>query len=440
MEQAGTGTSEGIANMAGFPVDMVTKGLNYLGAGIEKPFGGSESIKGLLDPFMSDVDPQTAGQRIGRRVGQDVGAGAVAGPLAGIKSAGAAGLSTVSDALSGLVGGATSEVTDDPTINAITSLLAGMGPTALSHAARPGPQAPTNDALRAREAGLWKQVEDSKLRLTPNASQELKGNVSAKAYDLKMNPSLHGPEATAAVDEVWNLPDRPSLMDLEEARRFIGGNTPAGFDKKSTARVTTGLKKEIDAYLDNLGHPDAGIAKEARDTSRSRIASEKLDRTLDRADRQASRAHNGANVVNSQRQRVDAILNSPKESASFKPSEIAQMNEIVRGSGATNKARLVGSISPMRGGAFAGGNGLAVGGAALLSGGDPLLTALAATPGVISAISRQIGEHLTDQQIQRLSATVRNGGVPVAGKTLSQGEQAVLQALLASQAANQTQQ
>jgi hypothetical protein len=255
-----------------------------------------------------------------------------------------------------------------------------------------------------------------------------------------MNPSLHGPEGPAAVDEVWNLPDRPSLYEVEEARRFIGDNTPVGFDRKSTARVTTGLKQEITDYLDNLGHPDAKIATEARDVSRRRIASEKLDRTLDRADRQASRAHNGANVVNSQRQRIDAILNSPKDSSSFKPSELKQMDEIVRGTGATNKARWVGSISPMRGGAFAGGNLIATGGTAMMSGGDPLLTALAATPGVISAISRQIGEHLTDQQIKRLSATVRNGGVPVAGKTLSQGEQAVLQALLASQAANQAQQ
>jgi hypothetical protein len=349
-------------------------------------------------------------------------------------------LNTAADAASGLAGGATSEVTDSPVANIIASLLGGGAVVGGAKAMRPGPQAPSNAELGVREKALWKHVEDSKLRLTPNASQELKGNVSAKAYDMKMNPSLHGPEGPAAVDEVWNLPDRPSLYEVEEARRFIGDNTPVGFDRKSTARVTTGLKQEITDYLDNLGHPDAKMATEARDVSRRRIASEKLDRTLDRADRQASRSHNGGNVVNSQRQRIDAILNSPKDSASFKPSEIAQMNEIVRGTGATNKARLVGSISPVRGGAYAGGNLAALGGTAMLSGGDPLLTALAATPGVISAISRQIGEHLTDQQIKRLSATVRNGGVPVAGKTLSQGEQAVLQALLASQAANQTQQ
>jgi hypothetical protein len=441
VEQVGTGTSEGIANMAGFPVDMVTKGLNLIpGVDIQKPVGGSESLQGLLDPFMSDVGPQTAGQRIGRRVGQDVGAGAVAGPLAGVGSVGGMGLNAASDVASGLAGGATSEVTDDPTLNMIASLLAGGGVVAGAKANRVGPQAPSNEALRAREDDLWEQVRNSKVRLTPGASQDLKGSVSARAYDMRMRPSTHGPEATDAIDEVWSLPDRPSLYDVEEARRFIGTNTPAGYDKKPTARIMGGLKSEIDDYLDKIPHPDAEIAKDARDVSRRRIASEKLDRTLDRAERQAARSNNGGNVVNSQRQRIDAILNSPKESASFKPSEIGQMNDIVRGTKGTNAARLAGSISPLRGGAYAGGNLGMVGSAAGFSGGDPLITALAATPGVISAVARQLGEHMTDQQIQRLSATIRNGGVPVAGKTMTDGERAVVAALLAGRGANEASQ
>ena len=89
LEQAGTGTSEGIAGMAGMPVDLLTKGINAVGglAGmppIQNPVGGSESIRGALSPFMSDTEPQTMGQRLARRIGQDVGAGAVAAPVAGI--------------------------------------------------------------------------------------------------------------------------------------------------------------------------------------------------------------------------------------------------------------------------------------------------------------------------------------------------------------------
>lgn len=433
-----SGLNEGIANMAGMPVDAMTWGLNKLGMGIEKPFGGSESLKGMLAPVISDAAPDSAVERITRRVGQDVGAGAVAGPVSGVASLGGLALNTAADVGSGVAGAITSEVTDNPVANVVASLLGGGAVVAGAKAARPGPQAPSNDALRARENELWQQVRDSNVRLTPNASQELKGNVSARAFDMRMKPSLHGPEATSAVDEVWSLPDRPSLWDVEEARRFIGDNTPAGYDKASTSRVMTGLKGEIDAYLDNIPHPDAGIAKEARDVSRRRIASEKLDRTLDRAERQAARANNGANVVNSQRGRIDAILNSPKERASFKPSELEQMEAIVRGTTGTNAARTIGSISPTRGGMYAAANALGFG--AGVGTGDPLMMALTAAPGAISMVARQIGEKLTDQQIQRLSATIRNGSVPIPGKALSEAEQAVLSALLGVQAANQAEQ
>lgn len=455
-EQVGTGISEGVAGMLGLPVDAVTGMFNRRVEGVRQnarehgkpepslgpidyPLGGSANVKDALSPFMSDEAPQTRPQRIGRRVGHDVGAGAVVAPVAGVASLGGLALNTAADAASGLAGGVTAEITDDPTINAIASLTAGLGTVGGAYALRGGPQAPTNNALRAREDALWQEVRDSNLRLSPRGSQTLKGNVSARAHEMRMKPSLHGPEATAAVDEVWSLGDRPTLYEIEEARRFIGENTPAGFDKASTARITTGLRREVDEFLDRIPHPDAQLARTARGVSRQRIASEKLDRTLDRAERQAARSHNGANVVNSQRQRLDAILNNPKERASYTADELAQMVAIVRGTRTTNTARWLGSISPSRGGAYAGGNLGVVGATAGISGGDPVMTALAATPGVISYIARQVGERLTDAQIQRLSATIRNGGVPLAGKTLSRNEQAVLSALLATQAADQTQ-
>jgi hypothetical protein len=441
-EQVGSGTAEGIGNMLGFPVDMMTKGVNAVGglAGmspIETPFGGSETMKAGLGSFISDVQPQTAAQRIGRRVGQDVGAGAVAGPLAGVGSLGGMALNAAADTASGLVGGLTAEATDDPNINAIVSILAGMGPVAASRAARPGPQAPTNDALRTRETALWDQVRDSRMRLTPNASQELKGNVSAKAYDMRMKPSLHGPEAPAAIDEVWGLPDRPTLWDIEEARRFIGENTPAGFDRKSTARITTGLKGEIDAYLDNIKHPDAGVARDARDVSRRRIASEKLDRSIDKAERRASASGTGGNTMNTPRQNLNRILDSPRESASFTKGEQGEMREIIDGKGGTNAARRLAGLSPDRGTLPLAGN-VASFTAGMMTG-DPLVAALSATPGAIGFAAKKIGERLTDAQINRLSEVIRNGGVSVPQKALTEGEKAVLSALLSTQLANQAQ-
>jgi hypothetical protein len=448
VEQVGTGTSEGIAGMAGLPVDILTKGINAVGgmAGmspIQKPVGGSESIKGLLDPFMSDVEPQNAVQRIGRRVGQDVGSGVVAAPLAGASSLGAMGLNTATDVASGLAGGATSEVTDDPTMNVIASLLAGGGVIAGAKAGRPGPQAPSNEELKQTASGLYDQAENSPFRLSQRGGQILKGNVSARMYDDRMKPSLH-PEAAAGVDEVWEMGDRPSLWDLEQTRRFVGRNSiPTDPNKVETARLGLGIRQEIDDFIDQAApnHPDVGALKDARDTSRRYIASEKLDRAIDKAERRTQSTGTGGNTINTPRQNLNGILNNPKEAASFTPAEQQQMREIIAGKGGTNGLRMAASLSPDRGGlplmlSLAGAGGA---GAGIMSG-NPALAMASAAPAGIGYIAKLLGEHLTDKQIQRLSETIRNGGVPVGPKLMSDGEKSVLAALLAGQTANATQQ
>ena len=48
---------------------------------LDEPVGGTQSIMRALSPLISDVEPQTQGQRIARRVGEEVGASAVAAPL-----------------------------------------------------------------------------------------------------------------------------------------------------------------------------------------------------------------------------------------------------------------------------------------------------------------------------------------------------------------------
>jgi hypothetical protein len=464
VEQVGTGTSEGIANMAGLPVDAMTGALNWAGdktglwGPIEEPFGGSESIEGLLDPFMADMPPQTRAQRIGRRVGQEVGATTVGAPVAGARSAGDFILNSASALGSGLAGGGMSELTDDPIANVVASLIGGALPVAGSFDLRSGPQAPSNARLKGVEDALWEKVKESEFRLSPRQAEEMKGAVSANAIDQRMNETLH-PKGPGAVDEVYGLSQSPSLDEVAETRKAVNRAIPPGFDAVDEARVIKGVGRTIDNEMDEVaaaakpsyrlengvpvmtsdgGRGDIETWRDARDVSRQRMASEKLDRTLDRAERQAARSHNGGNVVNSQRQRIDAILNSPKESSVFKPNELEQMDEIVRGTRGTNAARLLGSISPVRGGAYAGGNLGMIGAAAGFSGGNPIVTGLAATPGIISAVARQIGETLTDRQIEKLSATIRNGGVPVSEKALTAGERAVLSTLLASQAANQT--
>ncbi|MBV6340442.1 hypothetical protein [Candidatus Magnetobacterium casense] len=74
----GTGANEAIAGTLGLPVDAVTAVLNLAGAGIDKPFGGSESIRKIMP---ESYKPQGVTENVAKAVGEQV-AGALI-PLAG---------------------------------------------------------------------------------------------------------------------------------------------------------------------------------------------------------------------------------------------------------------------------------------------------------------------------------------------------------------------
>jgi hypothetical protein len=454
-EQIGTGASEGIANMLGAPVNAVTGMWNRrvedvrqsarehgkpepaLGP-IKYPLGGSANVKDALDPFMSDVDPQTVGQRIGRRAGQDVGAGAVAGPLAGISSPLALGVSTAADAASGVAGGLTSEVTDNPAINAIISILAGGGVAGGAYAARKGPQAPTVPELKSKAGRLYDQVDASDFRLSREQLQEMQGNVSARMYEEGMDPPLDA-RAARGVNRVYEIGNRtpegtPSLSEVEDARRYISRKVVPSAEPDEKA-LGLAQKDEIDKYIKSLAtEPDAAddvkALVEARETTRRYKGAEALDKTFDSAELRAASTGVGGNDINAIRQNVRKILESKTESARYTAAEKAEMRSIIDGKGGTNTARWVGGFAPQRGmlpGAAALGQATAVGATG---------NVLFAAPATIGMVAQIIGEQLTKRQVANLSAMIRNGG-PVAAKTMTEGERAVLNALLAAQAAQQ---
>jgi hypothetical protein len=450
--QVGTGASEGIANMLGLPVDALTGALNFGmrqfgGPQIESPIGGSESIQGLLSPFMDPADPQTATQRIGRRVGNEVGAGAIAGPVAGINTLGGTALNAASSAGSGLAGGATAEAGGGPVAQIVASLIGGAAPVAATYAARPSPAPMSNQELRDASARMYDRVEASGAALTPRQAQELQGDVSAAVHPI-MDPPSQG-RAVSAVNRVYDAnaftPDGSApLMDVERARRFAGSNVLASNQTDDAEKMVGGtIRRTIDNYLDNAAGADPVTAeaidnlRTARDFSRRYIASETLDTAMRKAMRRANTGGSGGNEINTARQNIRAILDNPARAASFRPSELAQMEEIVMGTPGTNAARMIGGMSPTKGAlplmAGVAGSGVAT---VNVMNGNPLLAIAATAPSAIGLIAKEIGESMTDAQIQRLSATIRNGGVPIPGKALTASERAVIDALVARLAAS----
>jgi hypothetical protein len=79
LQQGLGGFYEGLASGFGAPVDLVSYGLRSAGLPVgDKPFGGTESLKGLLQGVsggtaIPDTGPQTAGQRIVRGTTESLG-------------------------------------------------------------------------------------------------------------------------------------------------------------------------------------------------------------------------------------------------------------------------------------------------------------------------------------------------------------------------------
>ena len=438
VEQIGTGTSEGIADTLGMPVDLMTKGINFgarrLGLPeIQKPVGGSESIRAFLDPVMSDVEPQTAAQRIGRRVGDDLGGGAVVAPVAGISSLGALGLNAASDAASGLAGGVTSEVTDNPIANVVASLLGAGGVVAGSRAARSGPKAPSMEKLRRDQGAAYADVEASPTRLTPQATGNLAAAVDARMQSENMDPYLH-PRAARTTVRIGEL-DQPTIYEVEQRRRLAGRDV-AGSSEASERELGVAMKSEIDAFLGGLRPQDlqGGSADEAvealkrgRDMTQRIKKAEAIDEATYKAVNRAATSGTGGNEINAIRQNVRSILDNPKARRGYSRDEVTAMEEIVRGTPTINAARMLGRFSPTSGMLSASlGGGL---GAGAISTGSVLMAA----PPAIGFVAKAIGEKLTRGQIDNLSEIIRNGGVAPAGKAMSDGEKAVIRAMMLKQ-------
>jgi len=87
----GGGVNEALIDIAGFPVDVVNKGLSLIGLGSATPVGGSEQLKGLARSagLVKDANvPETAGERAGRVVGASLPMFGAVGAIARTKATG----------------------------------------------------------------------------------------------------------------------------------------------------------------------------------------------------------------------------------------------------------------------------------------------------------------------------------------------------------------
>lgn len=463
VEQAMSGVNEGIAQFVGTPVDVMHSGLNAGIAGVNRmtgaeipslpaPVGGSQMMADIMDPTISDVDPQTAAQRYARRVGQEVGFGvpaslafAAGGPLSQAARANLpyfmAG-NAAGDVAAGVGAQTAREVAPgNATAEIAAALLSGTGGAlAFDRALRRTPPAPTRADIEKRTNDLYRQVDD--VEITPVGQKRLVDDLQRRFADEGGDPGAY-PKAGSQIRRVERY-QKPTIKAVETARRRIRDHVARSADEGQMGRD---LLDEVDSYLDTLAPGEVVNANpdQILDTLRAARASAhtgfKVDRiadAMDISDIRTERSGTGGNTLNNQTSEIskiyqDEILRSKAgKRGGYTPDEIAAMERIVFPSRVERNLQRVGRLAPTTGalqGAYSGMGGmagLAVGAAS----GSPAYY-LAAAPGAAGMIAQALAERMKAKNIDALMDTALRGGVK-AQPIVNQGSRAAIISQIAS--------
>lgn len=408
--QTGAGTQEGIAQMAGFPVDAVTGGINAVGQmtglyePIQNPVGGSASIDAFMSPLRANVpEPATRGERVARRVGEEIGAGAVMAPAAMLSPAvrAAPGAFAATEAASTLGSGASAAAANEmfpgsATAEIVGSLLggvpAGMAATRLTGTGtRPADVIRGIDDQRATARQLYGEVRADPRTLPLSSTQGMVGDIQARMADERLYPRLQ-PSSSAMLDVLIEEGANPMrIEDVENLRRLTTQSLPSNA-ADADRRLSTIMKDEITQYLEGLNDPVASTLTEARDAYRRGSAAGAVETATDRAALRAATSGTGGNEINAIRQNLRRILEQPRLSRSFTEQELGQIRQIVEGTPDQNVLRSLSRIAPSTGGL-----------SAMLGVGGAMASPEAALP-IMGAgeLARYAGERSTRSSIARL--------------------------------------
>lgn len=441
VEQAGAGSQQGIARMAGFPVDAVTSAINGVGnltglfGPIENPVGGSQWIdekSGMTSLRQNVPEPNTPGLRAARRVGEEVGASAVAFPLAMASpvARAAPGSAALVEGASALGSGIGSAIAQEVAPGSVTAdIVASLGGGLAG-----GKIASTSLDLNGTAATVRKGVDEQKMvaddayarvradqtPIPQSTADDLSNRLNARMAKERLNPRLH-PSSNNVVDAITEDASSGRLsrmIDLEESRRLTESTVPfsaADADKRLAAIA----KNEITDYIDNLGGESADNLKIGRDAHRRGAAAESIIEARRGAELGAASTGSGGNEINATRQKLKNILLSPRKSRSFKASELDAIEQVVRGDMPTNSLRRFSRFAPSSGGL-----------SSLLGIGGALAAPGVATPIMIATeLAKAGGEKLTRAGIEAVIQSLAPDRVLNAGQ---QGIEPIIRALLAA--------
>lgn len=451
--QGMSGVNEGIANVLGFPVDMMTGGMNLLPRGlnaaantdiplIKRPTLGSEWIKDQLGDWAIYDQSSDPNKQFARRVGQSVGAAAI--PIAGSANSVRTFAQGALSALGGGVGGATANrfFPNNPLADFLGDLAGSLsvgGGLALAgrNAAQRQIEAniPTIPQLRDQASQLYRQAEARGVTASPQMTQDLadnlrgvltrEGNISPTGRISEVYPRAR--QAMQLADDYAGQPMNPTQMQTVR-RGMADGLNSTEAEERRLARILT---DEFDGWA----NPQAPELAQARQTASRYLAAEQLGRLRDLAQARAGQ-FGGSGLENAMRTEYRGLDRSViKGNARFNADVEDAIERVSRGTPAANTFRGIGKYAPT--GVIPTTAGAFIGGTAGASVGGPLGAVLGSVViPTIGRVSRKVAENMTLRAADLAELTARNGGAVPQAPLINPERLRSMLAILASQNVN----
>jgi hypothetical protein len=480
-EQALTGVYEGLARGLGAPVDIVSAGLERVGVPVgDAPVGGAQSIRGLFQALsggeaMTDVEPQTTGQRIVRGGTEAIGeaipataALAVAGPKAAITAA-----PNVYQAAKGVLSGVRTEAAKAPArfaaTEAATSFTAGLGGKTVAEVFPENPTAEMlGEIIGAIGGGKFASAADRITTKTPKgpmSSTDLKKE-AGNLYELQKKEGFSAqPQVTENIfNDVFSMLDQQGYLTpvrgTNKARvapdyaklRPIVSMLEAYADKGMTAANIQTLRRSISGRMnDAVGEEKSALRNVLRifDENTAELAPEikvanamysramkadQIEELLELAQTRAT--SNNLDLENAIRTEFRPLVRKiiKGQERGWTQSEVDQLKQIVEGGSTENLMRFVGKFAPT--GPVSAMGGASAAGLVGMFTRDPYVAAgVGASMYGAGAAGKAMGARLQKSNIDRLYQSI------VQERNLTPDAQnrlyAALTSYLASQAATQ---
>ncbi len=364
LSQGLSGINEGIAGLAGAPVDLATGALNLIPRGvnalantniptIDNPTLGSQWIKDrFASAGMTGPAPKTRGLQSLRRVGESLGA---AIPVAGAAGSLAKGGGQLLAGMGGGLGaaGAQQAFPGNP-LAEMAGEVAGGGLTAggllgaARHQATNKVRAavPTIEQLKEKAGGLYRAAEargvvadgtqTQTLADTVRAALAKEGSVSPTGRISEVYPKAR--EAMQLADDYAGQPMNPTQMQTVRKVMADGLSSPEATDRRLGGILT-------DSF-DGWANPLAPELEQARDVSSRYLTAQQLEKARELAGVDASQ-FTGSGFENALRKHYRGLdRGAVKGSKHFTDDVTNAIETVSRGTPASNFARGLGKLAP----------------------------------------------------------------------------------------------